>query len=236
MIAAICDDDVIFRKKMREFLLNYKRERRMHLDIVEFSNGNELLSYKYPLDIVFMDYEMPDLNGMETARILRTRTSLCCIIFISSYPQHVFESFEVKTYRYLVKPLDFLKLESVLDHYIREKKMMFPVTVNIDGEHLTINSEEIVYLEGDGKYCIIRTTHECFRASKTIAQIFDLLPQHCFYRAHKSYAVNFYCVHSIKANIVVLTNGEKIKISRTKIVDIKKEYKNFLKHFVTRAN
>ncbi len=236
MIAAICDDDLIFRKKMHDFLVEYKRSRRIQLDIQEFSNGKELLDYEYPLDIVFLDYEMPRLNGMEVARLLRAKKSLSCIIFISSYPQHVFEAFEVNTYRYLVKPISSHKLECVIDGYIKERKMMSPITVYVDGELLTINSEDIIYLEADGKYCIIRTTNNCLHSSKTLAHTFELLPRHCFYRAHKSYAVNLYCIKSIKDNIATMTNGERIKISRTRMADIKRVYKEFPKHFVVRTS
>ncbi len=232
MIAAICDDDVFFRKQIHEFLVEYKRIRRVQLDIVEFSDGNELLQYEYPLDIVLLDYDMPILDGMETARQLRAKKSLCCIVFITSFPQHVFEAFEVNTYRYLLKPVDFITLEGVLDHYIQDKKMLTPITVNMDGEQITVNSEDIMYLEADGKYCIIRTTTQSLHSSKTLSQVFDLLPQHCFYRTHKSYAVNLYCISSIKENLVVLTNKERVRISRNKLSAFKDAYKNFIKHFV----
>ncbi len=236
MIAAICDDEPLFREKMHAFLVAYKNARRIPLDIVEFSNGKDLLDYEYPLDIVLLDYEMPVLDGMETARQLRERKSLCCIIFITAFPQHVFEAFEVNTYRYLVKPIDFDHLEKVLDKYIKDRKMLSPITLNIDGEQITVNSEDIVYLEADGKYCCIRTTNSFLHSSKTLSQILELLPQHCFYRTHKSYAVNFYCIHTIKENIAVLTNRERIKISRNKVADFKTAYKEFIKHFVLKSS
>ncbi len=236
MIAAICDDNVFFRKKMHDFLVEYKRSRRIQLDIVEFSDGNELLRYEYPLDIVLLDYDMPVLDGMETARQLRAKKSLCCIVFVTSFPEHVFEAFEVNTYRYLLKPLDCKELEGVLDNYIKDRKMLTPITVNIDGEQLTVKSEDIVYLEADGKYCMIRTINQSLHCSKTLSQVFRLLPQHCFFRTHKSYAVNLYCISAIKENIVVLTNKERVKISRNKSNDFKQAYKNFIKYFVWKNN
>ncbi len=232
LIVAICDDEPLFRQKMKAFLIEYKKSCRTHFDIVEFPNGEALLNYKYPIDIVFLDYEMPYLNGMETARRLRAKNNICCIIFITSFPEHVFEAFEVNTYRYILKPVDFNRLEKVIDNYIRDRKMLYPILVNIDGEQLAVSSKDVIYLEADGRYCNIRTVKECLHSSKTLAQVYELLPKHCFYRTHKSYAVNFYCINSIKENTVLLTNGEKVTISRNNISPFKNAYKEFVKHFV----
>lgn len=234
MLAAICDDEALFRTELKEFLIEYKKSRRLHLDIMEFSDGNHLLNAKERFDILFLDYEMPNLNGIETARELREKKNLCCIIYLTSYPEYVFESFEVGTYRYLVKPMDHQKLTAALDDFIREKKMMAPIVVNVEGEQFIISSEDIIYLEAAGKFCYIRTPDRCFRSSKTLAKVFELLPSHCFYRTHKSFAVNFHSVVSVKDRTILLNNGERVEISRNKAADFKRAYKEFVKHFIAR--
>ncbi len=138
MIVGICDDQPPFRQMMKNFLIEYKTARRIPFDIVEFASGNDLLKYPYPLDIVFLDYEMPGIDGMETARRIRKESTICCIIFVTSFPEHVFDAFEVNTYRYILKPVDFNRLETVIDNYIRDRKMLFPIVVNVDGEQLTV--------------------------------------------------------------------------------------------------
>ena len=121
-----------------------------------------------------------------------------------------------------------------MDDYIKERKMLSPIVVNVDGEQLTISSEDIIYLEAAGKYCQVRTIDNTVRSSKTIAKVYELLPQHCFYRTHKSYAINLYCVRSIKNNYVVLSNGEKAAISRHNMAAFKRAYQEFVKHFIAR--
>lgn len=234
MIAAICDDEEIFRKELKDFLIQYKKDRRIHLDIVEFSDGQSLLNYGSGIDIVFLDYEMPGLDGIQTARILRSRKNICCIMYITSYPEYVFESFEVNTYRYFVKPIDWDKLTIAMDDFIKDKKMQSPIVVNVDGEQITISSEDIIYLEAAGKYCQVRTIKDTVRSSKTIAKVFELLPHHCFYRTHKSYVINLYCVRAIKDRYVLLSNGEKAAISRNNMAAFKRAYKDFVKHFIAR--
>ncbi len=234
MIVAICDDDKIFRTLLSNFLISYKKEKRVQIDIFEFPDGNSLLNSKERFDIVFLDYKMPNLNGMETARILRARKNICSIIFTTSYPEFMIESFEVNTYRFLIKPIDKDILYSDIDCFIRDKKMFSPIVVNVYGEQQIINSDDIVYLEGYGKYCNIRTINNTVRSSKTLSAVFQLLPMHCFYRTHKSYVINLYCIISIKDDLITLNNGEKAKISRNRVSDFKKAYKTFIKHFNTR--
>ncbi len=232
MIAAICDDEALFREKMSTILVEYKRLHRIHMDIVEFSNGQELLEYDEHCDIVFLDYDMPSLNGLEVAKILRNKRNHCCIVFVTSFGQYVYDSFEVNTYRYLIKPVEFPIISRVLDNYIREKKMLSPIMIAVDGELITINSEDILYLEADGKYCNIRTLKNIFHSSKTLSKVFELLPQHCFFRTHKSYVVNLHSISSIKEDIIEFSNGERAKISRTQLNSFKNAYKDFIKHFV----
>ena len=235
MTIAICDDEDVFRGKLKEYLLSYKRKHRLQIDIIEFSNGEALLSYDGIPDIVFLDYQMPGINGMGAARTLRARNNICSIIFVTSYPEFMIESFEVNTYRFFIKPIDIKKLNDALDNYIKEKKMFAPVVINVGVEQIVINSEDIIYLEGAGKYCNIRTTTALYRSSKTLSGVYSLLPQHCFFRTHKSYVINLYCVVSIKSDCVILSNGEKAKIGRRSLTEFKNAYKEFVKHFTTRT-
>ena len=109
--------------------------------------------------------------------------------------------------------------------------MFSPIIVNTHDGQITISSEDIIYIEGDGKYCTIRTTTETFHTSKTISTVLDLLPSHCFYRTHKSYALNMFYVSLIKKNCITLNNDEKIIVSRNKIIPFKNAYKDFIKYF-----
>ena len=231
MQVAICDDELIFRNELRSCLVNYKKQRRIQMDIYEFSCGKDFLSSDLIFDVVFMDYQMPFLDGMATARQLRVKNPLCSIVFVTNYPDFVFDSFEVNPYRFFKKPISFLSIELMLDTYIRQQKNLAPILVNdYDGQKV-IPSRDIIYLEGDGKYCIIRTTHETVHSSKTLANVLELLPRYCFYRVHKSYAVNMYYIHQIDNNEIILLNGEKVLIGRNTIANFKREYKLFIKNY-----
>lgn len=216
---------------MRNILIEYKRKLRICIDIYEFPNGEELIKSKLQFNIVFLDYQMPGIDGMKVARKLRARKNFCSIIFVTSFPQFVLESFEVQPYRFFVKPIDYEKIYKAIDSYISQQKLLSPITIIIDNELRTLKSEDVVYLEADGKYCYIRTAEETLHSSKTLSQIQALLPYHCFYRVHKTYLINMYCVDTIQNNIVIMNNGEKAIVGKSKIAEFKKDYKDFVRNY-----
>lgn len=231
MRVAICDDEKFFREELRSVLFAYKAERRLHMDVYLYSSGEALLAERKVFDMVFLDYQMPGMDGMAAARELRRRNLTCSIVFVTSYPEFVFEAFEVQPYRFLRKPITAEQTETLMTGFIREQKKLAPITVMADGELVTIPSKDILYLEGAGKYCIIRTVTETYNSSKTLAQVHALLPQHCFYRSHKSYVINLYSIHSFEKGIAKLTNGENATIGRSKMGEFKRIYKQFIKDY-----
>ena len=123
----------------------------------------------------------------------------------------------------------------LLNTYIRHQKLLAPLIVINDGEQSVIPSRDILYLEGDGKYCTVRTLDKTYSSSKTLAQVHDLLPQHCFYRSHKSHVVNLYSIRSFDKEIITLVNGEMVKIGRNKSAAFKQVYKQFTQDYYVKV-
>lgn len=231
MLIAICDDEPAFRSALRSAIVRYKAERRLHIDVCEFSAGEKLLNCGKTFDMVFLDYQMPGLDGLEVARELRSRNCTCSIVFVTAYPQFILDSFEVQPYRFFVKPLEEDQVVRLLNTFIAHQKLLAPLIVINDGEQYVIPAREILYLEGDDKYCIIRTRKHTYHSSKTLAQAHALLPQHCFYRSHKSYVINLYSVRNIEKGRVLLTNGEYALVGRSKAAEIRRVYQQFVKEY-----
>lgn len=234
MEIAICDDDKNFRKVIRNILLNYKRKYRFEINIYEYESGNDLLNSQRVFDVVYMDYQMPGLNGLETARQLRLSNHICSIIFVTSYPEFILDSFTVQPFRFMVKPIIEEKVEEAMNAYVTLQRIFYPISIIIDGELKTIASQDITYLEGDGKYCWIYTEKETYHSSKTLIKTHNLLPPYCFFRVHKSFVINMFCIHSIKENVITLNSGERIQVGRANLASFKVAYKEFLKNAFVR--
>ena len=231
MLVAICDDEKFFRSQLKAFLVRYKTERRLHIDICEYSTGEALLHSGKIFDMVYLDYQMPGIDGMEVARALRRRNFTCGITFVTGYSHFMQEAFEVQPYRFLTKPILETQIIDLMNEFIRQQRQLAPLIVINDSEQKTVHVKDILYLEGDGKYCIIRTLQETYNSSKTLAQVHALLPQHYFYRSHKSYVVNLYSISTLDDRVATLINGENALIGRGKIGEFKRVYRRFLKDY-----
>lgn len=235
MQIAICDDEKIFRTELRNYLVAYKTERRIQMDIYEFESGKDFLACDLVFDMVFMDYQMPEFDGLETARKLRLRNSLCAIVFITGFGNSfIKDAFEVNTYRFFDKPISQENIYSMLDKYIAQQKALAPIMVyDFDGQK-TIPFKDIVLIEGDGKYCKIHTTTEIIPCSKTLIGTLRLLPEFCFCRTHKSFAVNMYFISKVETDSILMINGESAYLSRKYSPLFRKAYREFAKNCYVR--
>ncbi len=234
MQIAICDDEQSSRTEIRSYLIEYKTQRTIQMDIYEFKSGKDFLNCDLIFDIVFMDFQMPDLDGLETAKLLRQKNSLCSIVFVTSYDYFVKDAFEVNTYRFFDKPVSPDKIYSMLDSFIAQQKKFAPIMIyDFDGRR-TIPYKDIIYIEGNGKYSKLHTVSGIIPCSKTVIAALRLLPQYCFLRVHKSFAVNMYYVSRIEADYVLMKNGHKLKLGKVFARNFKITYKEFIKNYYVR--
>ena len=107
----ICDDEARVRLKTRQLVEKYLKMYELTYEIYEFSSGEELLaSYPQSLDVLLLDITMGQLNGIETAKEIRSFDSTVDIIFLTSLMEFMQEGYVVRAYRYLLKPLDDKKV------------------------------------------------------------------------------------------------------------------------------
>lgn len=121
MRVAICDDEKTMQKELEKLLDEYSRIRKIDISIDKFDNGHDLIKTlsEREYEIVFMDYQMQDVDGMETSRLIRNKNNECIIIFVSAYPEIAVESYEVNTFRFIVKPINKEKLFKAIDDYLK---------------------------------------------------------------------------------------------------------------------
>lgn len=100
---AICDDEKYISDKVKKLALDFFYRKNVEIKISQFGSGEELLRYNKSIDILFLDIQMDGIDGMETARKLRSQNYKGYLIFITVLKEMVFQAFEVQAYDYLVK-------------------------------------------------------------------------------------------------------------------------------------
>ena len=229
---AICDDAEYIRKETDKLILEYFINRNLEYSVKQYECGEELENEIEKFDIVFLDYQFEDKgqDGLSIARAIRKNNKDVTIIFLTSYTSIVYDTFEVSTFRFLVKPLDKDKMFAALDDYFNLLEEEETLIVKIEGVNYYIKEKQISFVEGYGKKCIIHfinkdTPLEC---NETLIAIEERLPQNNFYRCHKSFLVNMRYVNSFSHTDLCLENDDMVNISRKKYKRFYEAYTDYL--------
>lgn len=103
---AICDDEKYILDKIKKLVFDFFHRKNVEITVSQFGSGEELLRHNKNIDILFLDIQMDGIDGMETARKMRSQNYKGYLIFITVLKEMVFQSFEVQAYDYLVKPIE----------------------------------------------------------------------------------------------------------------------------------
>ncbi len=229
---AICDDSEYIRKKNEELLVKYTIQKDIDCKIKQFENGEGLLNEVDDFDLIFLDYQFEDkgADGMVIAKAIRKKNADITIIFLSSYTNVVFETFEVGTFRFLTKPLEEEKLYGAMDAYMESLKNEKTICVKSGGANHFIKENQISYIEGNGKYCIIHLINKkkAIECIETLAAVEDRINSKSFFRCHKSFLINMKYVDSYTHNELLLQDDEMVAISRQRYKLFKNAYAEYL--------
>lgn len=220
---AVCDDDPIFIKETTDLILKYQFEKDMDLTISSFTSSKSLLAdFKHANDfqIVFLDIEMPEINGIELASIIRSSIDRhVFIIFVSSYPQYMHDSFKVHPYNYLQKPVSNKTLFDVLDEIrldLEDDNCYFTIE-DINNVSTAVNFNDVLYIETiDSKkellsFCL---TDKKITAKGTLKDWTEKLVQFHFQKCHNSFLVNLAHIHFFSNSKLTMDNLDTLPLSR----------------------
>ena len=168
-----------------------------------------------PCDILLLDIDMPEINGLDAAKKLMSMDEKPLLIFVTSYDELVYDSLHYHPFGFIRK--SFLKTEI--------EKMMADCMKNIaereryfyfkgsDG-NTRISLADVLYFEGDGNYMKLYTAERKYRFRDTIAAVEDSLSDEGFIRIHKGFLINQAAVMMLRSEEVELTGGYTVPIGK----------------------
>ena len=231
MKMVICDDELLAREQIRSYIQNYNQPMPDY-ELLEFSSGEELVkSCKEHLcaDIVFLDIELNNLDGIDTAKLIRIYDKKTIIIFISSHKERVFDAFDCETFHFITKPFSQEKFNDVLDKALSKFKLQHQYyMIKWRNQSIKMPVERIKYLEICRKHVVFHTYDGEFQMSTSLAEVLNDLAPYGFLQTHQGYVVNMGLIRRIEGLDIMLMDGTKVCISARKRKTVITEYANYV--------
>ncbi|WP_019639224.1 LytR/AlgR family response regulator transcription factor [Paenibacillus fonticola] len=237
---ALCDDEEKQRELVKNILIALSIKSNIEFEIECFDSGEQLVSHyennEKPFHILILDVEMSGINGIQTAHIIRNLKNLDeQIIFLTSYPEYMVESFDVMTFQYLIKPIAPHILEEKvikLCQYFQalDKKWMI---IKSEYEEVVLRYDDIIAIEAAKSLTIksklnFITTGQTYESRGIISDYALALKDFNFLQIHRSIIINLIHVKKFASGVVLMSNDAKLPIGRTKVKEVKDFYTKFM--------
>lgn len=232
---AICDDSKQERQILAALFKRYQELHATPLQIHIFQNGFSLLDaidQGKRFDITILDILMPGENGIEIARNIRASGTDTEIIFLTSSPEYAVDSYEVKAQNYLLKPVTeekfFVSIDSILAE-LDEKDTASFIIYTTEKQYSRIRVSSLVYGEVTHRTITLHLADQTMiSAVMTFTEFQDILKVYPdFIYPHRSYAVNMNYIQYVTKSDIILTDGQKIPLSRNNYTKISEQFLNF---------
>ncbi|MGM9538950.1 MAG: LytR/AlgR family response regulator transcription factor [Candidatus Onthomonas sp.] len=229
MRVAIVDDSVQDAAQLSEYLTRFQSESGIMTETVSYSDARAFLSDCCNWDLVILDIDMPGMNGVEAARLLRKTDSNVVLMFVTNMPQYTLCGYEVEAVDYVLKPVSYpdfaLKLRKAGRYILRNRDERMSLHT-ADGV-VSLSVREILYVESMLHYLVYHTVCQDYRVRGTMGAAEAELESHQFARCNASYLVNLRYVEAIEKEDVLVA-GVRLRMSRGKRSTFLNRFTQFL--------
>ncbi len=190
MNCIIVDDEYPSIEELSYYITNFSS-----IEILEtFDDSIKALGYvqTHTIDVIFLDINMPKLDGLTFSRVIKTLTSKPIFVFITAYSEHALEAFEVAAFDYILKPFSESRITGTLKRLenCTATKCSTKITLWKNDKMHVLNMNDIYYCEAHEHEVHVHTMDDQFIVSTSISNFYKKLPQEIFFRSHRSYIVN----------------------------------------------
>lgn len=217
---AVCDDEMEIAEELSVTIKKIMSEINEKVKIYTFINGNEMLESHIKFSMIFLDVEMPELNGIETAQKIREIDSCVQIVYVTNYHDYMRNAYRVHAFDYIQKPIEYESIHTVICDYLKTISMATNDVIEFtteDSEKILLNANEIITIScGYRRRTVIVVTTECEYACKgTITDIYEALDEREFFMPHRSYIINMSKVKSFKRNEkIIMKDGDEVPLPK----------------------
>lgn len=232
MKGIIVEDEFLAREELKYFIRTYSNIKIEG----EFEDGIEVLKYiqQNEVDVIFLDINIPSLNGVILAQNISKFSKKPDIVFITAYKEYAVEAFEIEAFDYLLKPyheeriismLKKLELKHSKENYLEKTKNNIENKINLHENEkiIVVSLDNIYYCEAKDRVTHVFTKDGEYTANMSITEFYEGLPKDKFFKSHRSYIVNIIKIKEIipwfnnTYNLKLEDIGGEIPVSRSNI-------------------
>lgn len=239
MRIVLCDDDEQILKQLKKYLRAYFQSAHLtQPDYTVYTSGDDLLDSETgisvtPIDLAFIDVEMPGRNGINTGALLKEKNPNVRIFIVTSYSDYLDDAMKFHVFRYLSKPIDKARLFRNMKEALYQISMdSEKIRVETKEETIIYSSDEIVMIENVDRKVWVHTLSRSLESIENAKYWDRLLKYKSFFRSHRSYIINFKFILSYtRESIKLRTPDGKIweaYMSRRKYQEFKDAHLLFL--------
>lgn len=224
----LCDDNIIAIEELKILIKEYLKEKKIEAVFFSFSDAKKVLSNKDELDILFLDIDMPEKDGIQLGVELRKRGSQCRIIVASGREDRFKETYLFSPFRFASKPFQKKEIEEYLDDvwktFLGKNKVLFyfsRIPYYIEEIHIEYIRAYNGYTEAK-----IKGKSQLMRKETSLGKLQKELDVRLFYRVNREYLVIFFYIEDYKLETVFIS-GLEIKISRRNRTEFEKRLQAF---------
>lgn len=228
---AIVEDDNQEATQLESFINKYAESQNKDVKITFFKDAVKLLDNYSPVyDIIFMDIEMPYLNGMEAAEKLRRIDNVVTLIFVTNMSKYAIKGYEVNALDFMIKPIRYaafkMKFKKAVERLSSNEAVNIVVFRRTGLVRLT--SRQIIYVEVIGHKLHYHLSDEVVEGTGSLTELENQLQKCNFLRCHSSYLINPQYISNIQGYNITMTNGDILRISRPRKKEIMQQLAEIL--------
>lgn len=215
---AVAEDNPKDLERILGFLKRYGEDRNVQIEVSEYADGSELLEqYRPCYDVVFLDIEMPQLNGMKTAEKIRETDEEVILIFITNMAKYAIRGYRVQALDYVLKPMKYEAFVVKMDKVKRlaEKKKDTSITIKSGVAIHRLRVSNILYVEVVQHLLIFHTEDGDLTTRGVLRDVEAILEENGFFKCNKCYLVNLRHVRSVY-NGMALVGNDQLQVSRAR--------------------
>lgn len=231
-IFAICDDDLDHLEALSHEIIQVSKENNLKIEVDKYNSGiqliDELLRDPDKYHIIFLDIEMPQMDGMKVGHRIREINKNVIIIFVTGFKAFALNAFEIRAFDYLIKPVKYIKLEATIIDAIK-KINLYKIkeqdsnilTLSFDKKIYRININQIIFIEKVSNKSRIVCEDNIYEIYESLKRLSQKLDKKNFMQPHQGFIIHSNKIKNYENQRIEMVSGDFIPVSKSNIKKIK---------------